>query len=235
MICDTVEELTPIIGTRPACRALGASPATIYRRRDPPAPRRPGRGRRRPGRSREPSARRCWPSCTASASSTLAPRRCTRPCSTRAATSLGADDVPAARRQPRRRARAARPAHPPRLREARAARHRPERALEWDISKLLGAGEVDVLLPVRDPRRVQPLRRRLDGPATRDRAARRGADRADGRTAASSRALTVHADRGSSMRTKPVAFLLADLGVTKTHSRPYTSSDNPSARRSSRR
>jgi len=41
--------------------------------------------------------------------------------------------------------------------------------------------------------------------------------------------LTVHADRGSSMRSKPVAFLLADLGVTKTHSRPYTSSDNPYA------
>ena len=29
------------------------------------------------------------------------------------------------------------------------------------------------------------------------------------------------------MRGKPVAFLLADLGVTKTHSRPYTSTDNP--------
>src|SRR5665811_1515893 len=29
------------------------------------------------------------------------------------------------------------------------------------------------------------------------------------------------------MRSKPVAFLLADLGVTKTHSRPYTSNDNP--------
>ena len=39
--------------------------------------------------------------------------------------------------------------------------------------------------------------------------------------------LTLHADRGSSMRSKPVAFLLADLGITKTHSRPYTSTDNP--------
>jgi putative transposase len=39
--------------------------------------------------------------------------------------------------------------------------------------------------------------------------------------------LTVHADRGSSMTSKPVALLLADLGVTKTHSRPYTSTDNP--------
>jgi putative transposase len=39
--------------------------------------------------------------------------------------------------------------------------------------------------------------------------------------------LTIHADRGSSMRGKPVALLLADLGITKTHSRPYTSNDNP--------
>ena len=39
--------------------------------------------------------------------------------------------------------------------------------------------------------------------------------------------LTLHADRGSSMRSKPVALLLSDLGVTKTHSRPYTSDDNP--------
>ncbi len=39
--------------------------------------------------------------------------------------------------------------------------------------------------------------------------------------------LTLHADRGAPMRSKPLAFLLADLGVTKTHSRPYTSSDNP--------
>lgn len=39
--------------------------------------------------------------------------------------------------------------------------------------------------------------------------------------------LTIHADRGTSMTSKPVAFLLADLGVTKTHSRPQVSNDNP--------
>ena len=39
--------------------------------------------------------------------------------------------------------------------------------------------------------------------------------------------LTIHADRGSSMVSKPVAFLMADLGVTKTHSRPHVSNDNP--------
>ena len=49
MIEHAVEELTPIVGTRPACRALGAAPATIYRRRNPPVPRRK--------RAKSPSAR----------------------------------------------------------------------------------------------------------------------------------------------------------------------------------
>ena len=39
--------------------------------------------------------------------------------------------------------------------------------------------------------------------------------------------LTIHADRGSSMTSKPVTLLMADLGVTKTHSRPHVSNDNP--------
>ncbi len=50
MIEQTVEELTPIVGTLPACRALGVAPATIYRRRRPPEPR-PRRSRPRPARS----------------------------------------------------------------------------------------------------------------------------------------------------------------------------------------
>ena len=39
--------------------------------------------------------------------------------------------------------------------------------------------------------------------------------------------LTLHADRGAAMRSKPVASLLVDLQVTKSHSRPYVSDDNP--------
>src|SRR5439155_16777415 len=50
MIEQTVEERTPSVGTRPACRALGAAPATIYRRRRPPAPR-PRRPRPAPARA----------------------------------------------------------------------------------------------------------------------------------------------------------------------------------------
>jgi putative transposase len=39
--------------------------------------------------------------------------------------------------------------------------------------------------------------------------------------------LTIHADRGNPMRAKSLALLLSDLGVVKTHSRPYTATDNP--------
>jgi len=39
--------------------------------------------------------------------------------------------------------------------------------------------------------------------------------------------LTVHADRGAAMTSKPVALLLADLGATQSHSRPHVSNDNP--------
>jgi len=39
--------------------------------------------------------------------------------------------------------------------------------------------------------------------------------------------LSIHADRGSSMTSKPVAVLLAELGVARSHSRPHVSNDNP--------
>jgi putative transposase len=39
--------------------------------------------------------------------------------------------------------------------------------------------------------------------------------------------LTIHADRGGAMRSKPVSQLMVDLGVTRSHSRPHVSNDNP--------
>ena len=39
--------------------------------------------------------------------------------------------------------------------------------------------------------------------------------------------LTIHADHGPAMKSKPVAFLMGDLGITKSHSRPHVSDDNP--------
>ena len=91
---------------------------------------------------------------------------------------------------------------PPALRDARAARHAPNQVWSLGHHQAPGPGEVDVLLPVRDPRRLQPLRRRLDGRAERER--RRSpkkliaetCERAGHRARRSSR---IHADRGTSM------------------------------------
>ena len=46
--------------------------------------------------------------------------------------------------------------------------------------------------------------------------------------------LTLHADRGASMRSKPVALLLVDLGVTKSHSQPMSAMTIRTRKRSSR-
>jgi len=51
-----VGELTPLMGTRPACQALGVAPATIYRRRRPPQPR-PRKPRPQPARALSPVER----------------------------------------------------------------------------------------------------------------------------------------------------------------------------------
>ena len=77
---------------------------------------------------------------------------------------------------------------------------------------------MDELQAVRDPRRVQPLRARLDGRPSRERGPR-GALFADtcAKQGITRDSLTVHADRGSSMTSRPVALLLADLGIAKTH------------------
>ncbi len=63
----------------------------------------------------------------------------------------------------------------------------------------------------------------------RDRRARQGVHRRrlDRATASSRDQLTLHADRGTSMTSKPVAQLLVDLGVARIHSRPHVSNDNP--------
>ena len=47
--------------------------------------------------------------------------------------------------------------------------------------------------------------------------------------------VTIHSDRGSSMRSQTVAQLLATLGITVSHSRPHVSGDNPFSASKSRR
>ncbi len=105
---------------------------------------------------------------------------------------------------------------------------RPRELWSWDITKLLGPAKwtyyyLYVILDV--------FSRYVVGwmVAYRESAvlARRLIEESCARQGIVPGQLTIHADRGSSMKSKPVAFLLADLGVTKTHSRPHVSNDNP--------
>lgn len=104
----------------------------------------------------------------------------------------------------------------------------PNQLWSWDITKLLGPAKwtyfyLYVILDV--------FSRYVTGwmVAHRESAelAKQFLAETIGKHPVSARQLTIHADRGKVMRSKPVAFLLADLGVTRTHSRPYVSDDNP--------
>jgi putative transposase len=106
--------------------------------------------------------------------------------------------------------------------------NRPNEVWSWDITKLLGPSKwtyfyLYVILDIFSRyvvgwmvayRESAELAQRLIQETLR----RQGIEPGE---------LTLHADRGSSMTSKPVAFLLAELGVTKTHSRPHVSNDNP--------
>jgi putative transposase len=104
----------------------------------------------------------------------------------------------------------------------------PNRLWSWDITKLLGPAKwtyfyLYVILDV--------FSRYVVGWMVADGESAVLAARLIGDTCAKQEIqpgqLTIHADNGSSMKSKPAAFLMADLGVTKTHSRPHVSDDNP--------
>jgi putative transposase len=117
--------------------------------------------------------------------------------------------------------------HPARVKPELLAT-RPNQCWSWDITKLAGPAKwtwfyLYVILDI--------YSRYVVGWMVATREAAMLAERllADTITAQQVQAgqLTIHADRGTSMTAKPVAMLLADLGVTKSHSRPHVSDDNP--------
>jgi len=228
MICQTVEELSPIIGTRPASRAPGASPATIYRRRRPPAPK-PRRPRPKPPRSLSEAERdavletshgeRLRDSSPAAVWATLLDEGrylCSERTMYRLLTGRGSS-----------RERRDQLTHPPYEKPELLAK-RPNELWSWDISRPKGPAKwtsyhLYVILDV--------FSRYVVGWTVQERESAKVAEaliaQACEQQGIRRDRLTLHADRGSSMRSRPVAFLLADLGVTKTHSRPHTSNDNP--------
>jgi putative transposase len=228
MIEQAVEELTPVIGTRASCRALGASPATIYRRRRPPAPRAP-RPRPRSPRALSDAERaavlgelhseRFLDSSPAQVWATLLDEG-TYLASERTMYRLLAAEGEVRERR-------AQLTHPAYQRPELLA-ERPNETWSWDITKLLGPAKwtyfyLYVILDVFSRYAVGwTVQHREDAQVAKDLIAQ-----ACEQQQITPGTLTVHADRGSSMTSKPVAFLLADLGVVRSHNRPYTSTDNP--------
>jgi putative transposase len=229
MIAATVEELTPIIGTRPACRALGASVASVYRRRRPLEPRTP-KPRPTPARAlSERERERVLEVLHSERFVDVSPEETyatlldegTYLCSTRTMYRIlqakhgGVRD---------RRNQLTHPAY----NKPELLAERPNELWSWDVSKLKGPAKwsyyylyviLDVFSRYAVGWTVQYRENAQLAKALIEQAAEQ--------QQITPNALTVHADRGAPQRAKPVAFLLADLGITKTHSRPYTSSDNP--------
>ena len=228
MIEQAVEDLTPVVGTRPACRAVGVAHATIYRRRTPPAP--------RPKRMRKPPARALPPQERQAILDVLHSERFIdhSPASV-VATLLDEERYLASERTMYRILAAAGESRERRNQLAHPSYAKPELLAErsnelwsWDITKLLGPRKwtyyyLYVILDV--------FSRYVVGWTIQYGESAKVAEQLIAQAIAQQGIvpgqLTVHADRGSSMTSKPVAFLLTDLGVTKTHSRPYTSTDNP--------
>ena len=222
---ETVGELGPRWGVQATCAALGVAPATYYRRRQPP-----GAARRRTSSRALTVAERqaVLHELHSPRFADVAPGEVVATlldeqrylCSERTMYRLLA-----AHREVRERRQQLR--HP-RYAAPELLATGPNELWSWDITKLKGPMKwvyfyLYVLLDVFSRfvvgwmvarRESATLASRLIG----DTCGRQGIARGQ---------LTLHADRGSSMRSKTVAHLLADLGVVQTHSRPYTSSDNP--------
>lgn len=230
VIDEAVAQLTPLIGVRAACRATGRPQANHYRRhRKSPKPPRPARQPVPQPRALSPQERHQVRALLNSEQHVdKAPAVVYHElldqgiyvCSV--ATMYRILREHGEVRQRRRQA-----THPARVKPELVAT-RPNVCWSWDITKLLGPAKwtyyyLYVILDIYSryvvgwmvaERELAALAEQLLAESI----AKQGVDRDT---------LTIHADNGSSMASKPVAFLLADLGVTKSHSRPHTSNDNP--------
>jgi putative transposase len=104
----------------------------------------------------------------------------------------------------------------------------PNQVWSWDITKLLGPAKwtyfyLYAILDIFSRYTVGWMVAQRESAAL----AQRLIDATCAKEAIEPGQLVVHADRGPSMTSKTVAHLMADLGITKSHSRPYTSTDNP--------
>ena len=228
MIDDAVTELTPIVGRTPALSAVGVDRATWYRRhRTIPAPPRPDRVPRPQPRALSSVERKEVKALLDSDEFVdEAPRTVyaklldqgTYLCSPSTMYRIlrEHDEVRERRRQ------ATHPAH----KKPELIATRPNEVWSWDITKLHGPEKwtyfyLYVILDIWSRYVVGWMLAR----AERAELAKMLIAESIERQGVRRDQLTLHSDRGSPMIAKPVAHLLADLGVTKSRSRPHVSND----------
>lgn len=226
---QAAEKLGQTVGLKRACDALGANRATLYRRRNPQAGKCPVRPRPQPPlRLSEEERQTVLELMHSEQFIDASPHTIYATlldegryyCSVRTMYRLLEEEGELRERRHQRQ-------HPQYTKPELLATA-PNQLWSWDITKLKGPAKwtyfyLYVILDVFSrcvvgwmvtTRESAALAEKLIG----DTCTKQGIKRGE---------LTLHADRGSSMTSKPVAFLLADLGVTKTHSRPHVSNDNP--------
>jgi putative transposase len=229
VIDEAVAELEPLTSAITACRLLGKSRATLYRQRNPaPVPER-FRGPRAP----HPAA--LSPAERDALLAVLNAERFADKSPAQAWAILLDEGAYLAsistmyrvlRAEGQVRERRAQAAHPPRARPELMA-DGPDQVWSWDITKLKGPWrgiwfDLYVMLDIFSRKAM-----RWEVHATENAAL--AAAFIDNAIAANSGTAPrfIHADRGTSMTSKPVAALLADLHITQSHSRPRVSNDNP--------
>jgi putative transposase len=231
MIDDAITELIPIVGVKAACVAVGRPRASHYRRhrKSPPPP--------RPMREPTPQPR---------ALSAAEREHVLQVLHSERFVDLAPGEVHAIlldegiylcsestmyrllreqHGQVRERRRQA--VHPPKVKPELVAQA-PNQCWSWDITKLHGPEKWSYyyLYSIIDIYSRYTVGWMVATRESAELAERLLADTIDKQQVQRDQ-LTIHADRGSSMASKSVAFLLADLGVTKSHSRPHCSNDNP--------
>jgi len=230
LIDETITELVPLVAVKAACQAVGRSRATHYRkhRTSPPPP--------RPARVPKPQPRALSGEEEAHVLRVLHSERFVDMAPAEIHAVLLDEGVYLCsvssmyrllRARGEVRERRAQATHPPRKKPELIA-ETPHQVWSWDITKLRGPAKwsyfylyciIDIYSRYIVAWMVAPCESaELAEKLLADTISKQRVDRDR---------LTIHADNGSSMASKPVAFLLADLGVTKSHSRPHVSNDNP--------
>jgi putative transposase len=226
---DAAEKLVPDVGTAAACRAMGVARATLYRRRNPERPTSQARSERQQPRALSTEERqkvldvlhsdRFVDKAPAAVYAALLDQG-TYHCSIRTMYRILHDcrEVRERRNQLRR----------PNYKKPELLATGSNQVWSWDITKLLGPAKwtyyyLYVILDIYSRYAVGWM---LASCENADLAKRLIRDSIEKQQIEPGQ-LTLHSDRGPSMKSHTVAQLLATLGATKSHSRPHVSNDNP--------